>query len=55
VTRNDTKGGSGANFIVEWIAQTEISEPLVEAVMIGTDSQQGISFVGQGRVIKTLP
>lgn len=55
VTRNDTIGGSGANFIVEWIAQTEISEPLVEAVMIGTDSQQGISFVGQGKVIKTLP
>ncbi len=55
VTRNDTTGGSGANFIVEWISESEISEPLVEAIMIGTDSQQGISFVGQGRVIKTLP
>lgn len=55
VTRNDTTGGSGANFIVEWIAESEISEPFIEAVMIGTDSQQGISFVGQSRVIKTLP
>ena len=55
ITRNDTTGGAGANFIVEWEAATEISEPIVEAVMIGTDSQQGISFVGQGRVIKSTP
>jgi hypothetical protein len=52
VNRNDTSGGLGANFIVEWVAQTEISEPVVEAVMIGTDFQQGISFVSPGKVIK---
>ncbi|MEH1821624.1 MAG: DUF3124 domain-containing protein [Nostoc sp.] len=53
INRNDTSGGLGANFIVEWVAQTEISEPIVEAVMIGTDFQQGISFVSPGRVIKS--
>ncbi|MEH1894813.1 MAG: DUF3124 domain-containing protein [Nostoc sp.] len=52
VNRNDTSGGLGANFIVEWVGQTEISEPVVEAVMIGTDFQQGISFISPGRVIK---
>lgn len=52
INRNDTSGGLGANFIVEWVAQTEISEPIVEAVMIGTDFQQGISFISPGRVIK---
>jgi len=52
VTRDDTSGGLGANFIVEWVAATEISEPIVEAVMIGTDFQQGISFISPGRVIK---
>ncbi|BBD68059.1 hypothetical protein NIES4072_46290 [Nostoc commune NIES-4072] len=52
INRNDTTGGLGANFIVEWVAQTEISEPIVEAVMIGTDFQQGISFISPGRVIK---
>ncbi|MBW4564334.1 MAG: DUF3124 domain-containing protein [Mojavia pulchra JT2-VF2] len=52
VNRNDTSGGLGANFIVEWVAQTEISEPIVEAVMIGTDYQQGISFTSPGKVIK---
>ncbi|MCC5637693.1 DUF3124 domain-containing protein [Nostoc sp. CHAB 5844] len=52
VNRNDSRGGVGANFIVEWISQTEISEPIVEAVMIGTDFQQGISFISPGKVIK---
>jgi hypothetical protein len=53
VDRTDTSGGSGANFIVEWVAQTEISEPVVEAVMIGTDFQQGISFLSPARVSKS--
>ncbi|MFN6498844.1 MAG: DUF3124 domain-containing protein [Nostoc sp. DedQUE01] len=53
INRNDTSGGLGANFIVEWVAQTEISQPIVEAVMIGTDFQQGISFTSSGRVIKS--
>jgi hypothetical protein len=42
----------GANFIVEWVASTEVSEPIVEAIMIGTDFQQGISFTSPGKVIK---
>ncbi|MDZ7958153.1 MAG: DUF3124 domain-containing protein [Aulosira sp. DedQUE10] len=53
VNRTDTSGGSGANFIVEWVSQTVISEPIVEAVMIATEFQQGISFVSPGKVIKT--
>ena len=53
VDRNDTSGGLGANFIVEWVAKTKISEPIVEAVMIGTDYQQGISFTSPGKVIKS--
>ncbi|MBW4446446.1 MAG: DUF3124 domain-containing protein [Spirirestis rafaelensis WJT71-NPBG6] len=53
VNKTDTSGGLGANFIVEWVAQTEVSEPVIEAVMIGTDFQQGISFISPGRVIKS--
>jgi hypothetical protein len=45
-------GGVGANFIVEWIAEKEVSEPVVEAVMISAASNQGISFVSPGRIIK---
>jgi hypothetical protein len=52
VERTDTSGGSGANFIVEWIAQKTVSEPVVEAVMISAVSNQGISFISSGKVIK---
>ena len=54
VAEDDTSGGAGANFIVEWSASVEVTEPVVEAVMISTASQQGISFVSAGRVIKNL-
>ncbi|HEY9769068.1 MAG TPA: DUF3124 domain-containing protein [Coleofasciculaceae cyanobacterium] len=53
VNRTDTNGGLGANFIVEWVAQTEVYEPIVEAVMIATEFQQGVSFVSPGKVIKS--
>ncbi|WP_165441699.1 DUF3124 domain-containing protein [Rubinisphaera italica] len=52
VERKDATGGSGANFIVEWHADEPVSAPIIETVMIDTSSQQGISFVRQGKVIK---
>ena len=54
VPSNDTTGGAGANFIVEWVAQQKISEPIVEAVMIGTEGNRGFSFVSPARVTKRL-
>ncbi|RUR80197.1 DUF3124 domain-containing protein [Chlorogloeopsis fritschii PCC 9212] len=53
ISRTDNSGGLGANFIVEWVAQTEVSEPIVEAVMIATEFQQGVSFISPGKVIKS--
>lgn len=53
IERTDITGGLGANFIVEWIAKKKVSEPVVEAVMINAASNQGISFISPGRVIKT--
>lgn len=52
VAADDTSGGAGANFIVEWVAEKKVSEPAIEAVMINTSSSQGISFISHGRVIK---
>lgn len=52
VGERDRTGGSGANFIVEWFAEKEVSEPLIESVMIGTNGQQGISFLSFGKVIR---
>jgi len=52
VKESDTKGGSGANFLVEWRAETEVNEPIMEGVMIGAAGQQGISFTSRGKAIK---
>lgn len=52
ISTSDNSGGLGANFIVDWVAQTNVSEPIIEAVAIGTGFQQGISFISPGRVIQ---
>ena len=51
VPEGDKTGGSGANFIVKWQSENKISPPIIESVMIGTRSGQGISFVSRGQVI----
>lgn len=52
LTEGDTAGGSGANFLVKWQSKAKVNPPLIEGVMIGTRSGQGISFVSRGNVIK---
>lgn len=51
VAADDLSGGSGANFIVEWVAEHDVFNPVIEAVMIGTSSSQGISFVSPAKVL----
>ena len=56
ILSNDKEGGSGANFIVKWTSEKPVNPPLIESVMIGTQSQQGISFTSRGQVIlQTAP
>jgi hypothetical protein len=52
IMEGDKAGGSGANFIVKWKSNKKVTPPIIEAVMIGTHSGQGISFVSQGQVIE---
>jgi len=49
VPQKDESGGSGANFIVDWHADQLINPPIIETVMIGTQSQLGISFTSRGQ------
>ena len=53
VPQKDKSGGSGAYFVVEWNAQKPVNPVLIEAVMIGAESQQGISFTSRGQIINT--
>ena len=55
IKEGDKTGGSGANFIVKWKSEKKVNPPIIEAVMIGTHSGQGISFVSRGQVLKDDP
>jgi hypothetical protein len=52
VPQKDNTGGSGANFIVTWKALEPTNPPIVETVMIGTQSQLGISFTSRGQALE---
>jgi len=52
VNESDPTGGSGPSFVVRWRARQAVYQPIVESVMIGTKSQQGISFTSPGRVLE---
>lgn len=51
IKESDLEGGLGTSFIVTWQSDTPIPGPVVQAVMIGAESTQGISFVTNGRII----
>jgi hypothetical protein len=52
IEEKDVSGGFGANFIVKWEADKVINAPIIECVMIGATSGQGISFVSPGQEIR---
>jgi hypothetical protein len=56
VEKRDTRGGSGANFIVVWDAEKPVYQPIIEAVMVGFSDNRSISFTSQGReLVKVKP
>ena len=52
VPQKDNTGGSGANFIVSWKSDSPANPPIIESVMIGTQSQLGISFTSRGQPLQ---
>jgi hypothetical protein len=54
VAATDVRGGTGANFVVDWAAASEIAEPAVEALMVGSVGPGHYAFISQGRPIKLI-
>jgi hypothetical protein len=48
VKESDSTGGLGASFLVKWKSAKPVNSPLIEAILISTRSQQGVSFVSRG-------
>lgn len=49
---SDETGGFGAKFIVQWEGERDMNVPIIESIMIGARSGQGISFRCPGQVIQ---
>ena len=54
IAATDVRGGTGANFVVDWAATGEIAEPAVEALMVGSVGNGHYAFISQGRPIKLI-
>jgi hypothetical protein len=54
VPTTDIRGGTGANFVVDWAATGEIAEPVIEALMVGSLGAGHYAFTTQGRPLKVV-
>ncbi len=54
ISQADVRGGIGANFIVEWGAEQSVTEPYIQAIMIGPHGNKGFSWRNPGYVIKEI-
>ena len=55
VEHKDTTGGSGANFVVEWTAETPVNPPVIETVNAYFFGTQSVAFTSPGRTIRPNP
>ena len=54
IGQTDVRGGTGANFIVDWGADGQIAEPVIEALMLGGIGNGHYAFISQGRPIRLV-
>jgi hypothetical protein len=54
IPAEDVRGGPASNFLVTWSGAGPIAEPMVEAVMIGSQDNTSYSFISAGRPIRHI-
>ena len=52
IIQSDPSGGVGANFMIEWVSDVDVSEPVVEAIMMGIWGNQGFAWRSPGRIVQ---
>jgi hypothetical protein len=48
------RSGTGANFLVEWMADEPVNEPLIESIMKDLSGNLGLAFLSRGKVIREI-
>lgn len=51
VESTDRSGGWGSNFVIGWVAEESVYEPIIEAIMVSAQGTHGVSLVSLGRVL----
>jgi hypothetical protein len=51
IKEKDLRGGPGANFLVRWHSEKWVNQPIIEGVMLGLSSSQGVSFICPGQIL----
>jgi hypothetical protein len=51
IKESDIRGGAGASFIVKWRSDKWVNQPIIEGIMLGLTSGQGVSFVCPGQIL----
>ena len=54
IAASDVRGGTGANFVVDWAAAGEIAEPVIEALVVGSVGSGHYAFISQGRALRNV-
>ena len=52
VKEYDKRGGTGANFIVQWRSANKVNKPIIQGIMLGLSYGQGLSFICPGQPIE---
>ncbi len=52
VNLDDMSGGSGANFLINVASKNDITQPIVQAIMINNSGNSDLCFITQGVIIK---
>ncbi len=47
----EDQSGTGANFLVEWVADTLVNEPLFEAVTLCLKPNNSVAVLSQGKIL----
>jgi hypothetical protein len=53
VERREAEGGSGANFLIRWQSDAPVSPPVAEAIHSDLSSVRTVSFVTNGRPVRS--
>ncbi len=48
----EDQSGTGANFLVEWVADQPVNEPLIESIMTDLSGTKGMAFISSGKIIR---